>query len=80
MAEKKVKKDMVIGDVLKVNPGAIRVIEKYFGQGCFTCPGMKMETISFGAMMHNIDPEVIVKELNALKNEKGRRRISQSKT
>jgi hypothetical protein len=25
-----------------------------------------MESISFGAMMHNIDPEVIVKELNEL--------------
>jgi hypothetical protein len=52
--------------VLKANPAAINVIAKYFGQGCFTCPGMKMESISFGAMMHNIDPEVIVKELNEL--------------
>jgi hybrid cluster-associated redox disulfide protein len=66
MAEKKFNKDMVIGDVLKANPAAINVISKYFGQGCFTCPGMKMESISFGAMMHNIDPEVIVKELNEL--------------
>jgi len=66
MAEKKFNKDMVIGDILKANPGVIKVIEKYFGQGCFTCPGMKMESISFGAMMHNIDPEVIVKELNEL--------------
>lgn len=66
MAEKKFNKDMVIGDVLKANPAAIKVIEKYFGTGCFTCPGMKMESISFGAMMHNMDPEVIVKELNEL--------------
>ena len=49
-----------------LNPAAINVIAKYFGQGCFTCPWMKMESISFGAMMHNIDPEVIVKELNEL--------------
>lgn len=63
-AEKKFNKDMVIGEVLKANPEAIKVIQKYFGQGCFTCPGMNMESISFGAMMHNIDPEVIVKELN----------------
>jgi hybrid cluster-associated redox disulfide protein len=66
MAEKKFTKDTVIGDVLKENPKAIKVIEKYFGSGCFTCPGMKMESISFGALMHNIDPEVIVKELNEL--------------
>jgi hybrid cluster-associated redox disulfide protein len=66
MAEKRFNKDMVIGDVLKANPAAIKVIEKYFGQGCFTCPGMKMESITFGAMMHNMDPEVIIKELNEL--------------
>jgi len=66
MAEKKFTKDTVIGDVLKENPKAVKVIEKYFGSGCFTCPGMKMESISFGALMHNIDPEVIVKELNEI--------------
>ena len=66
MAETKFHKDMVIGEVLKVNPNAIKVIQKYFGQGCFTCPGMNMESISFGALMHNIDPEVMVKELNEL--------------
>jgi len=66
MAETKITKDTVIGDVLKQNPEAVKVIQKYFGTGCFTCPGMNMESISFGAMMHNIDPEVIVKELNAL--------------
>jgi hybrid cluster-associated redox disulfide protein len=66
MAKKRFNKDMVIGDVLKENPDAIKVIERYFGQGCFTCPGMKMESISFGALMHNIDPEVIIKELNTL--------------
>lgn len=57
---------MIIGDVLKADPAAIRIIKKYFGTGCFTCPGMKMESISFGAMMHNTDPDVIVEELNAL--------------
>ena len=66
MADKKFTKDMVIGDVLEANPGAIKVIEKYFGQGCFTCPGMKMESIAFGALIHNMDAEVIVKELNEL--------------
>lgn len=68
MAETKTyTKDSVIGDVIKDNPHALKVIEKYFGQGCFTCPGMKVESISFGAMMHNIDPDVILKELNEVK-------------
>lgn len=59
-------KDMIIGEVLKLRPEAEKVIEKYFGTGCFTCPGMKMESISFGALMHGVDPEAIVKELNEL--------------
>ena len=66
MAKKKFSKDMVIRDILDKNPNAIKVIEKYFGQGCFPCPGMKMESISFGSLMHNIDPDLIIKELNKL--------------
>jgi len=57
-------KDMIIGDILSAHPEAEKVIEKHFGRGCFTCPGMKMESISFGAMMHGVDPEKIVEELN----------------
>lgn len=67
MTEKiEITKDTIIGDALKMKPGVEKVIAKYFGQGCFTCPGMKMESISFGATMHNIDPEKIVKEINEL--------------
>lgn len=58
--------DMNIGEVLSKHPGAEKVIEKYFGQGCFTCPGIKMESIAFGAMMHSLDAGAIVKELNEL--------------
>ncbi len=65
----KITKDTVIGDVLKEIPQAERVIERYFGQGCFTCPGIKMESIAFGAMMHGIDPEPIVEEINKLSQE-----------
>ena len=59
-------KDMNIAEVISAHPGAEKIIEKYFGNGCFTCPGMKVESISFGAMMHGLDTEVIVKELNEL--------------
>jgi hybrid cluster-associated redox disulfide protein len=62
----KVTKDTVIGDVIKNSPSGTKVIEKYFGNGCFTCPGMKVESIAFGAMMHNVDPKKIVDEINAL--------------
>lgn len=65
-AKMKFTKDSLIGDVIASSPAAMKVIEKHFGNGCFTCPGVKMESISFGSMMHNMDPEKIVKELNEL--------------
>ena len=59
-------KDMNIGEVISMHPEAEKIIEKYFGGGCFTCPGINMESITFGAMMHSMDPEKIVAELNEL--------------
>ena len=62
----KINKDMPIGEVIKIYPEATKVIEKYFGNGCFTCPGIKMESLSFGAMMHGKKVDVIVDEINKL--------------
>jgi hypothetical protein len=64
--KKKVTKDSIIGDIIKMSPGAKAVIQKYFGNGCFTCAGINVESISFGSMMHNMDPNKIVDEINAL--------------
>jgi hybrid cluster-associated redox disulfide protein len=63
---KLVTKDSLIGDVIRDVPGAKEIIQKYFGGGCFTCPGINVESLSFGAMMHNIDPDKIIKEINGL--------------
>jgi len=59
-----ITKDTLIGDIISTYPWAEGIIEKYFGRGCFTCPGVKMESVAFGAMMHQQDPEVILKELH----------------
>ncbi len=66
-ANNEITKDSIIGDVIKKIPGAEEVIKKHFGTGCFTCPGINVESISFGATMHNLDPEKIVEEINSLK-------------
>lgn len=68
MPETKAKytKDSLMGDVIKSDPRAEAIIKKYFGNGCFTCPGVKMDSISFGAMMHGLDPNIILKELNEI--------------
>ncbi|MEE8414325.1 MAG: DUF1858 domain-containing protein [Dehalococcoidales bacterium] len=62
----KFNKDMNIGEVIKAHAGAEKIVEKYFGNGCFTCPGMNLESITFGATMHGIDADAMVKELNEL--------------
>ena len=67
--KKQVNKDSVIGEVIRDIPGAKDVIQKYFGGGCFTCPGINVESIGFGSMMHNLDPEVVIKEINELDEE-----------
>jgi hybrid cluster-associated redox disulfide protein len=64
--KKVVTKDSLIGDVIRDVPGAKDIIQKYFGGGCFTCPGINVESLSFGAMMHNLDPDKVVKEINEL--------------
>ncbi|MEC4686467.1 MAG: DUF1858 domain-containing protein [Nitrospirota bacterium] len=65
---KEVDRDTIIGDIIREMPEATKVIEKYFGNGCFTCPGINVESIAFGATMHNVDPEVVVKEINELED------------
>ena len=66
-----VTKDSVIGEVIKSVPGAEDVIRKYFGTGCFTCPGINMESLSFGAAMHNVDPETVISEIKELIEKSG---------
>ncbi|UCH81238.1 MAG: DUF1858 domain-containing protein [Nitrospiraceae bacterium] len=66
-----VTKDSVIGDIIKSVPGAEEVIRKYFGTGCFTCPGINMESITFGAAMHNVDPEKVISEIKELIEKDG---------
>ena len=61
---KSVNKDTLIGDILKNYPQAKEVIQKYFGNGCFTCPGINMESLSFGATMHSVDVNKMVDEIN----------------
>lgn len=65
----KIHKNMLIGDVVKLHPGAEKVIEKFFGPGCFTCPGIKVESLAFGAMLHGKNADQLVADLNRLFEE-----------
>jgi hybrid cluster-associated redox disulfide protein len=64
--KQKIDKEMNIGEVIERYPESREVFQKHFGEGCFNCPASRMESISFGALMHNRDASAIVKELNAM--------------
>ena len=66
MAE--INKNMVIGDVLDKKPAAEKVIAKYFGNACFSCPGVRMESLELGASIHGIDVDTMIKEINEIED------------
>lgn len=66
-----ITEEMIIGEVLRRHPESEAVFKKYFGKGCFTCPGSDNEDIAFGAMMHNVDLAAVIAELNAAIKKQG---------
>lgn len=64
MPKGQITRDMIIAEVIKRYPATEKVFKKYFGKGCFTCPGSKNEDVQFGSMMHNVDTDVMITELN----------------
>jgi len=56
--------ESVIGDVIKDYPGTEAVFRRFYGEGCFSCPGQAFETIAQSATMHNVELGEILSELN----------------
>lgn len=59
-----ITKDMAISEIIRICPGAGEVFHKY-KMGCFMCLAASAETIEEGALMHDIDVQAILDELNA---------------
>jgi hybrid cluster-associated redox disulfide protein len=58
-------KDMSILEALEAHPRSRRVFERH-SMACCLCIGANLETIEAGAIMHDVDPDLIVDELNRL--------------
>jgi hybrid cluster-associated redox disulfide protein len=58
-------KQMSILEALESHPEARQVFERY-GMGCSLCIGAQLESIESGAIMHAVDPDEVVAELNTL--------------
>lgn len=59
----KVTHEMTIMDVLKLDPGVAPIFMRH-GLHCLGCPGATMESIHDAGMVHGIDVDVLVNELN----------------
>jgi len=59
------RREMSIFEALAADPAARGVFEGH-GMACCLCIGAQSETIEAGAILHQVDPEVVVEELNRL--------------
>jgi hypothetical protein len=53
-----------VGSLIKTYITTKSVFERHYGEGCFSCPGQVFETVEQTASMHNVDLELILKEIN----------------
>ena len=56
---------MTMAETAKAGPEASKVIEKYFGKDCFSCPSFSVEPLFMGARMHAVDLKQLLKDLNS---------------
>ncbi len=56
--------DHILGEILGAYPETEKVFRKYYGDGCFSCPGQATESVKQSAMMHNVSEKQLLSELN----------------
>ncbi|MFM1538281.1 DUF1858 domain-containing protein [Helcococcus bovis] len=55
--------DMILSDVIKLKPRTLGTL-MMFGLGCIGCPVSQLETVEEAAMVHGIEPDLLIEELN----------------
>ena len=56
--------DTLVGSLIKIYPATKPIFEKHYGEGCFSCPGQAFEQVQETAHMHNVEPDLILNEIN----------------
>ena len=59
----RVTKDTMIGDLLQIDQYVAPLLLN-IGMHCLGCPSSQMETIEEAAMVHGLDPDDLVVEIN----------------
>jgi hybrid cluster-associated redox disulfide protein len=58
-----ITKDTMIGELLQINADIAPILLN-IGMHCLGCPSSQMETIEEAAMVHGIEPDSLVAEIN----------------
>ena len=66
----KVSKDTMIGELLQIDEGVAPILLN-IGMHCLGCPSSQMETIEQAAMVHGIDSDMLVDEINNFLESRG---------
>ena len=60
----KISKDMIISDLVQIDQNIIPILMRE-GMHCIGCPSAQAETLEEAALVHGLDPDVLVARLNA---------------
>ena len=59
----KVTKDMLIGQLINLDPNIAPILMSA-GMHCLGCPSSQMESLEEAAMVHGMDVDVLVQQIN----------------
>ena len=59
----KVSKDMLIGQLLQIDANIAPILMRA-GMHCLGCPSSQMESLEEAAMVHGLDVDVLVNQMN----------------
>ena len=59
----KVSKDMLIGQLLQIDANIAPILMRA-GMHCLGCPSSQMESLEGAAMVHGLDVDVLVNQIN----------------
>ena len=58
-----VSKDMLIGELIRLDPNVAPILMRA-GMHCLGCPFAQMESLAEAAMVHGLDVDVLVAQIN----------------
>lgn len=66
---KQITKDTIVGDILDIAPETAPAFLN-IGMHCLGCPASRGETLEQACMVHGVNPEDLLNEVNQMINEK----------